>query len=665
MKISSLLSKKVNKTSSKITDYSIENDEEIISNLSTEPKKKLSLWPKRKSKKILLISLLVLALFIGLLGVFAAYTYKISREMMSTGNELKWHAQTAYDQFKQQNLPEAENSILLAQTELENLSASYQKLSIYQKIPFVNKYYLDGQSGIQAATHGLEAAVLALKAITPYADVLGFEGEGSFEGGTTEDRIGVLLQTLEMITPQLDKIEQELLLVQENLLKINPSRYPQEIRGLQVQPVLVSAQNTVSKSIEIFSQFRPVIEQLPSIAGSQGEQKKYLILFQNNNELRPTGGFLTAYSIVLIENGKIFPEKSDDIYELDQKFSKRIPIPESLGRYLTTEKYWNLRDMNISPDFKVSMDTFFEHYQSVRGEPEDVDGIIAVDTLVLTKLLEVLGPVEVPGYGTFSAQNDSRCDCPQVVYALSEIITKPTPYHREDRKGILGPMMSAILQKTYGAPKQHWPELFALLWDSIQARSVQMYFMDETAQRAAQNANAAGRLTLEENSDFLAIVDANLGGAKSNLFTESEIKLTIDGPENGYLTNNLEITYKNTRKADNCNLEAGQLCLNAPAPTWQRLYLPAGTELISAQGFTQEPSEYQELDFQVIDGFFRLDPLGVAKVRISYKVPYDQENYQLQIWKQGGVKPTQVLIDVNGNQEELLLDKDIFYQDSF
>ena len=39
---------------------------------------------------------------------------------------------------------------------------------------------------------------------------------------------------------------------------------------------------------------------------------------------------------------------------LDKKFNQRIAIPEQLGRYLTTEKYWHLRDMNIYPDFVQS-----------------------------------------------------------------------------------------------------------------------------------------------------------------------------------------------------------------------------------------------------------------------------------------------------------------------
>lgn len=626
--------------------------------------KKHKFWPEKKSKQILLIVCMVLLVLLSAVGAIGAYSYSVTKQLQTQGNQLQAQVRSAYDQFKAQNLPGTEAALVEAKTQLQTVKQTYSKLKLYDSLPFLNKYYQDGEAGLSAAESGLEAALVTAKAITPYADILGFEGEDTFAGGTAEDRIGLLLQTLAMVVPQLDEIEQNLEQAQIQLNSIDPNRYPEEFKGMAIRSSLVSAQESADQGLALLTKFRPVIEQLPTIAGGQ-ERKKYLILFQNNNELRPTGGFLTAYAIIFIENGKVTPEKSDDIYELDKKFSQRIPIPESLGRYLTTEKYWHLRDMNISPDFKLSMDTFFEYYSQVRGEPDNIDGIIALDTDVLTRLLEILGPVEVVGYGTFSAETDPRCDCPQVVYALSEIITRPTPYLREDRKGILGPMMQAILQKTYQAPKQYWSDMFTMIWDMTNAKSLQLYFLDDKAQLAAENANAAGRMIPPENSDFIAIVDANLGGAKSNLFTSYSVLQTINGPVDGKLTKTVEITYRNSRKADNCNLEAGLLCLNSTAPTWHRLYLPKGTELTEAQGFENEAKVYEEQGFQVIDGFFKLDPLGAAKIRINYQVPYTLDDYRLTIWKQGGVDAFETILDVNGNQTQLLIDKDTVFQDQF
>lgn len=459
------------------------NDEEDnLENLEAEvtsPKTKRSFPPLKKWQKVLLIVLFFLAIIFGAVGVVGYYTYQVSMDLRNKATEGEFIARSAYDAFKAQNLPESENQLKILQEKLVEIDQTYQKLAFYNNVPFVNQYYQDGKHGLKTAEHGLNAGLKAISTIAPYADVLGFEGEGTFTGGTAEDRIKVLIETLDAVMPAFDDLIAEISLAEEEFSKIDPDRYPEEFRGIVVKPRLIQAQEMMDASISAFKEFRPVIEQLPDIAGGKDERRKYLVLFQNDNELRPTGGFLTAYAVIYMENGKVTPEKSDDIYELDKKFTKRLPIPEALGRYLTTERYWNLRDMNTSPDFKISMSQFFENYQGIRGEPDNIDGIIAVDTHTLKGLLEVLGPVEIPGYGTFSAENDPRCDCPQVVYALSEIITKPTPYLREDRKGILGPMMQAILTKTYTANKQQWPALFELAWKNLEQRHVQLYFLKD------------------------------------------------------------------------------------------------------------------------------------------------------------------------------------------
>ena len=620
----------------------------------------------KKHKKALVIVGSILGFLLITIGSLGFYSFQVLNTLKDQAATAKTTAQAAYANFKNQNLPATEAELKTLIDQEAGLRQTYQRLSFYKFIPLVRNYYLDGEHAFNAGEAGLRAGLKTIEAITPYADVLGFAGEGSFTGGTAEDRLKLILETIDKISPILDDITTELGTVQAELAEIDPNRYPEKIKDQEIRSYILTAQATGQTGIDSITQYRPILEQLPEIMGAKENRKKYLILFQNDNELRPTGGFLTAYSTIFIEDGKVSPEKSDDIYELDKKFNKRIPIPEELGRYLTTEKYWHLRDMNTSPDFKISMEQFLEYYLEIPGEPDDIDGVIAVDTEFLTKLLKVLGPIEVPGYGTFSAENEPRCDCPQVVYALSEIITRPTPYLREDRKGILGPMMRAILTKSYGAPKQQWPDLFQIGIGSMEGRHLQIYFLDETAQAAAEAINAAGIMTPEENTDFLGIVNANLGGAKSNLFVEYEVSQVVSAPENGQITKEVEITYRNIRKADNCNLEAGLLCLNSTLRDWTRLYLPAGSKLIEAQGFTEEAKEYEENGFHVVDGFFILEPLGQAKLKLSYTVPYaDTETYKVKLWKQGGVDPISTIMDVTGGQEEILVNKDTLYETPF
>ncbi|MBU0974621.1 DUF4012 domain-containing protein [Patescibacteria group bacterium] len=620
-----------------------------------------------KMKPILMGMGIFLLLLISVTSVLAFKTYKTVGEIKDKANVLQTKTLETYALFKDQNLPAVEESLNQIDKELAETKDIYSELAFYSYIPFVKNYYNDGLHAFSAAQSGLSAGKKSIEAIAPYADVLGFSGEGSFTGGTTEDRLKVILETLDKISPILDDITNDLKVVESELSLINPEKYPEVLKEFEIRSSIVKAQELSSGAVIALTEFRPVIEELPSVAGAGDTRKKYLILFQNDNELRPTGGFLTAYAVINVDNGKVEAESSNDIYELDQKFTKKIAIPKELGRYLTTEKYWHLRDMNISPDLKLSMDVFFENYLTVPNEAKEIDGIITIDTHFLTNLMKVLGPVEVPGYGTFSAENDPRCDCPQIIYVLSEIITRPTPYLRDDRKGILGPLMRSLLTKAYTAPKQTWPELFKTGFDSIQNRHAQFYFIDEKAQTAAELANVAGRMIPpDDGSDFLAIINANLGGAKSNLFIDYDVVQTVTTPENGMLEKTVEITYRNTHEADNCNLEAGKLCLNSTLKDWTRLYVPEGSELLTSQGFLEDANVYDENGFTVIDGFFTLEPMATAKLKFVYKIPYtNNENYKVTIWKQGGVEQFETLMDVTGGQEKIIVQKDTTYETFF
>lgn len=635
--------------------------------LGQKPSKRLKTW-----QKILLIILILF--FISIISLLT-YSYLRLKNMMSLANSAKIQAMESLDLLKNQNLPALPEKVQILQESLASLDGEYQSLKIYQHLPFVKAYYHDGQTVFLLAHKALDLAEQVVEDILPYSELLGFAGEGSFEGGTTQDRIVLILQTIEEIQPTIENIEEKLQEIVDVSQTINANRYPEQISNHPVRQEIIKIQEQITEVVHTFSDYRPIMSELAKMAGAE-EAQKYLILFQNDNELRPTGGFLTAYSIVKVDKGRVIPEKSGDIYDLDLKFRQNTAIPKELGRYLITERYWHLRDMNIYPDFKKSMETFYQNYQTIPSEPGDIDGIIAVDTQLLTWLLEVIGPVQVAGYGTFSAEVDKRCDCPQVVYALSEIITRPTPYLREDRKGVLGPLMSGILSKTYELDKSRFPELINVALNSMKARHVQLYFVDEQSQIAAEKIRAAGRLyqldnnfknwQFGQNQDFLAIVNTNLGGAKSNLFINHDLKISVTAPENNYITNTVEITYRNSAKADNCNLEAGQLCLNATLNDWIRLYLPPNSELIEIQGLEDQEEVYEEEGYTVIDGFFKLEPLGLAKIRLSYKVPYqDQENYNLRLWKQGGIDPVPVLIDVTGGEEELLMDQDLNYSTVF
>jgi len=91
-------------------------------------------------------------------------------------------------------------------------------------------------------------------------------------------------------------------------------------------------------------------ENFLEILGHQ-KPKRYLLLFQNNNEMRATGGFIGSYGILDLDEGRIKNLTIDGIYNADGQLLSKITPPEPL-RF--TNDRWHARDANWFPDFPAS-----------------------------------------------------------------------------------------------------------------------------------------------------------------------------------------------------------------------------------------------------------------------------------------------------------------------
>lgn len=538
----------------------------------------------------------------------------------------------------------------------QKFSQKFQKLGILKSIPYANNYYADGQSLLLIAKDSLDTAQIVIKAIEPYQDFLGLKGSGTSSAKTTEDRITFLTDSIESLVPQLDTIEQKINEIELTLNKIDPNRYPEEFKGIALKSNLIKAQETVSQANKLLKDGQPILKKISWLLGKDAP-RNYFLLFQNDAELRPTGGFWTAYGILRVDKGKITPIVSDDIYALDAKLKSTIPAPRPIKAYHINVPYWNLRDMNISPDFPTSIQTFIENYQKISNDK--FDAIIALDTQVLVSFVKVLGRIGVPGWGNFTPDPDPRCNgCPQIIYQLEYIAGKPRNYIETNRKGFLGPLMHSLLANAMGSPKEKIGPLAQELLSDIYKKHILFYFKDEEIQQAAVKANIAGAIsTVDANIDYLHLNDANMSSAKTNLFLEQKIKHEITNT-NGKVEHKITVTYTNPAPASNCNLEKGDLCLNAPKyRDWFRFYTPTGSQLIKMTGSEVEPVKYEELGKQVFEGFYGnkypLYAQSSSKTSIQYTSSVKPSaNYQLYLQKQPGTKPMEYELWVNGKKHE-------------
>lgn len=601
-------------------------------------------WYKRRWFLILLaVSCLLLAITVWL-GIVGYNTY-------AKADAVQRHAKASGAAFQNRDLALAKSELNLAKESLAQAKNAYNGIGPLRYVPVLGLYLKDGDALFVAGEKAIEVGELVFSSIEPYADIMGFSGTeaGDLQLATAEDRIIFVAQTVEKLSPEMDKIVAKLKEASTAMEAINENRYPKTVAGKELRSNITTLKTTVSGAASSLSQFQPIVKLLPDLLGNP-DPKKYLIMFQNDAELRPTGGFLTAYATMTITKGKIEPGVSEDIYTLDAGFKRKVEAPDPIKKYLPLVYNWNLRDMNLSPDFKYSMDTFTTYMKESTVAPE-YDALIAIDTHVPVRILEVLGPIGVPGYGgKFSAENDPRCDCPQVIYELENIITRPTYEIREGRKSILGPLMNSMLANMMGSPKAKWAEFFNIFTESIAQKHLLMYFKDESKQAAVEALGAAGRIN-EYSGDYLHINDTNFAGAKSNLFVEQEVDQVISINDDGSIKRKLTLTYKNPRKGDNCNLEAGLLCLNGILRDWMRVYVPKGSTLTNSLGFEVDMTTGEDLGKTVFDGFFTLSPQSVKKLEIEYTTPagtVKEGDYKLLIQKQPGTKEIKHTISLDG-----------------
>ena len=642
-------------------DESIETNQAQDAGFHSFPeisKKKFS-FPKFGGKKLgtVGIGIVAVAVLLGvLIGIPAIAVFNSVQKLQTSSEELK-------NAIDAQDLDKTRSSLAKVRQDLKGLDNSLGILTWMSPIPFVGGYVQDAKHASKGGLAGIEAGEIVLKVIEPYSDILGFSGGQQAQDGqeTAEDRINFIVETIEQVIPHLDEISSKTLVMNEEFSKINPNRYPEEFRGKKVRSRIHEAIAAVNSMHQLVTGGKPILEKAPYLLGIDGE-RTYLMLFQNDKELRPTGGFLTAYSIIKVKNGKFEPVTSNDIYNLDNKLKSKIPAPDPIKKYLPLVPYWNMRDMNLSPDFKSSMDTFTQYYKETKS-PE-FDGIIAVDTKLAVDLLEVIGPIGVPGFGNFSAENDSRCNCPVVIYELEsyadvagpiiwaddlggKIILKPA--NSDNRKAILGPLMNSLLSNAMGQPKEKIPALFEAGFSALMEKHVLFYFDEGEAQSAMEAFNLAGRVK-EFEGDYLHINDTNFAGAKSNLYIEEEVNLKVEPQKDGTL-NTLTIKYKNPQKHDGW--------LNGPYRDFLRVYVPKGSTLVDSSGSEVDVTTYEDLGKTVFEGFFMLRPLGVVELKFQYKTPVKQNGqYKILIQKQPGTDGHLYNVNVKGQKEEFLLKTD-------
>ncbi len=409
----------------------------------------------------------------------------------------------------------------------------------------------------------------------------------------------------------------------------------------------------------------------PALLG-EGEPANYLILAQNNDELRATGGWITGIGLLTLERGKISELTIKDSYDVDQFTVDHPYAPEPMQRYMDII-LWVTRDGNWSPDFPTAAQDVEDLYHLENSA--EVNGIVAFDMRALQFLVQASGPIYLEEY-------QDRITGNNVIQKAREYWNPPLPpgmsfeqwaeqegwkdikqewwLHRKDFMGLLAEALLGNVQAG-GQPDQ----LSALVWAvkrAVDEKHILLYFHEPAAQRLLSAAGMDGALDYRSQQDYLLVLDTNMGYNKVNLNVDKAVEYEVILMDDAAPQANLTVTYRNRSPAQPaCVLEArikdsyeqmAQDCY------WNylRVYVPAGAQLLSTEGVTETDTLTGEQGQTVFATFFVVPAAGSKTIRLSYQLPdWGEKEYRLLVQKQAGTDAVPLKVRVIPPQDSRVL----------
>jgi hypothetical protein len=357
---------------------------------------------------------------------------------------------------------------------------------------------------------------------------------------------------------------------------------------------------------------------------NDNQEKNFLVLFQNNLELRPGGGYIGSFGILKVKNGKLIDIQTHDLSVFDNRIPNGVKPPYPLEETLKVHS-WKLRDANFSPDFATNAQKAVEFYKMGQGQ-ENFDGVIGVTSNVLSSLLKITGPIQIEGYpGTYDSSNAVISLEYQVEKAFEE-----QGIERQDRKGIMNELFKEIMNRVTGFNANQKLELFQSLMVNLNQKDIQLYFTDPNLENRAELANWDGKIDNNWKNDYLAAIDANVGAFKSDYYVKRSVDYTVD-LSGDKPTADLKITYNHTAQKKDW--------MTNDYRTFLRVYVPDGSWLNSWSNNDNHTVFGNEFGKKYFGSIITV-PIGQSKtIELKYDLPdsVKSEFYDLKIQKQSGL----------------------------
>lgn len=371
---------------------------------------------------------------------------------------------------------------------------------------------------------------------------------------------------------------------------------------------------------------------------------KYLVVLQNNRELRPTGGFMGSFVTVEIKNLKLQNWYFEtNIYERDREFFKlhNIPQPEALNRFWPN-RTGDLANSNWRCDFTQAapeIEWFYKEYYN-----NDIDGIIALNATAITDLLKLTGPINIGSPNT-TLDADNFLDVVQYLIE-KEYWLKPENLIINEPKTVLKETFPILVAKLQNLPKE---QVLVFIQEKLNQKEIQLFAKNFEAQKIILAQNWGGKIREDWSGDYLYLCQANVGGGKSSLNIFDKLDYRVGKNAEGKLQTKLIINREHHGTGE---------WPSAKNYTYVRLLVPKGSQFVSLDTDSEikKMDEFLEAGKTAFGFWLDTAPGEKSDAEIEYLLPekIKLDDYKLLVQKQSGTNPFDLTVLID--QKEIFKD---------
>ncbi len=469
--------------------------------------------------------------------------------------------------------------------------------------------------GAQYTTQGARQLVDAIYPLTQYMQ--DFEPALDFQTSTptTTREYRSYLEEMEKNSYKLEEADYRISLASEIITNLNTTVFPKVL-----QDKIVEFKEIISQIEEGTESFKAVNSFLPDLLGVD-ERKRYLVLFQNEGEIRSTGGWLTSYGIIGIEGGQIRELFVDDIYNADGTLkvqNKRFTPPRSMSNALEITD-WPFSLVNWYPDLSDTL-TEAEPFIYELGKGSSLEGVITIDVSFIEELLERWGGIEVPGETELVTSENLNSKIFQMHEEFVPGSTQKTTF--------LANLANEIVKKLLSMDVTDLMEIADIFEKTLNEKHLQATFKNKDAYNFFSSKDWANSMSNKYNDAPISI-DWNWGGNKANLYLDKNYSLTINIKDENTIDYIYSITVENS-STENVYPQGDYI-------NYQRIYIPPQAKILRISGIEDnEYSVYRESGFKVIGGWFNTPIKSIKTLDISYRIEREEgdSNFPIVIQEQ-------------------------------